>query len=78
MITYQWQPKEGVAEISDDHPYYTPDELEQVAVEVPDPEESASEAERIAALEATVASLVSTLSLQGVTISEDSHSSADV
>ena len=60
MITYQWQPKEGVAEISDDHPYYTPDELEQVAVEVPDPEETSEETteERIAALETLVASLL--------------------
>ena len=60
MITYEWQPKEGVAEISDEHPCYTPDELEQVEVEIPDPEETSEEIteERIAALETLVASLL--------------------
>lgn len=74
MISQQWQPKEGVAELSDEHPYYTPDELELVEVEIPDEvsEETQESAEdRIAALEAAVASLVTTLNeVKEVTINE--------
>lgn len=61
MITYEWQPKEGVAELSDDHPYYEPDEIELVEVEYPDSEETPSAAERIAELEETVATLKAAL-----------------
>lgn len=57
MIRRSWRPRDGAPPLSDEHPYYLPDELELAEEEVPEPEPDQTMEERVSGIEAVMAAL---------------------